>query len=87
MDARGAFNHWLAFAAQGEVAVMAIVSPELTNDTNYDHILTTPDKNAAFAWGCKNDAILTIINVDISCDIEDEVKTSFAVINVELLSF
>ena len=66
---------------------MAIVSSELTDNANYNHILATPYKNTAFAWSCENDTILTIINVDISGNIENEVKTSFAIINIELLPF
>ena len=66
---------------------MTVIGPELANKSHDHHVLATSYKDAAVARGCENEAILTVVNVDIGSDIEHEVKPSFAVVDIELFPF
>ena len=53
--------------------MMTLVSPKLASNSNNNHFFAIPNKNSTLTWSNKNETILTIIYIDISCDIEDEI--------------
>ena len=66
---------------------MALICSELSSDSNYSQSFTVSYKNGALARSYKYGTILAVVNVDVSCDIEDEIKAIFTVIDVVLLFF
>ena len=66
---------------------MYFISPELFSYSNHYQIFAISNENCTLAWGYKDEAVLTIIDVQISCDIKNEENAIFAVIDVELLLF
>jgi hypothetical protein len=66
---------------------MALVCSELLGHCNYVDILAAPHEDSRLHWAQEDETVLGIVNVDIGCDIEDEVDTVLAVINIVLLLF
>jgi hypothetical protein len=84
---RRALDHRLALAIQWKGTVMALVCSELLGHCNYVDILAAPHEDSRLHWAQEDETVLGIVNVDIGCDIEDEVDTVLAVINIVLLLF
>lgn len=66
---------------------MQFIGSELFSGCYNNQIFAVPDKNSTLAWGNEDEAVLSIIDVQVGSDIEDEIKTVFAVIDIELLLF
>lgn len=66
---------------------MTIVSSKLLSCSNQVHSIAIPYENGALAWGNKYGAILAIIYVEISSNVEDKVLTMLAILNIVLLLF
>ena len=58
---------------------MAFIRSELTSDCDDGKFLAISHKNGTLTRRDKDDAILAIINVDISRDVEDEIAAIFAI--------
>jgi hypothetical protein len=69
------------------MTVMTIICSKLSSWGDDNHIVRTPDKDRALHRSSKDKAILAIIDIDIGCDIKDEIGSIFAIIDIELLSF
>lgn len=87
MEIRWAFNHRLTLTIQRKYAIMALISPKLLSRSNNSKSLATSYKNCAFARCNKDSTIISIIDVEISSDVEDKVLWIFAVIYIILLLF
>ena len=82
---RRTFDDRLAFAVERKGRVVYLIGPELLGGCDYNQIFAVPDKHSTLA-GCNEDeAVLGIIDVEVSSDIEDEVEAVLAVIDIELL--
>jgi len=67
------------------MTVVAVVGSELTSNSNNDHIFAASNKDTTLTRTCKNEAILTIVNVNIGSVIKNKVCTIFTIIDIELL--
>ena len=54
---------------------MALVCSELLGHCNYVDILAAPHEDSRLHWAQEDETVLGIVNVDIGCDVEDEVDT------------
>ena len=77
----------MTFTVERKSTIMALVCSKLTSNSNNSQIFATPNKYCALTRSYKDKTVLGIINVDISCDIEDKKWTVFAVIYIVLLLF
>lgn len=66
---------------------MSLISSKLFGCGYHYQIFTISYENSAFAGGNKDEAVLSIIDIQIGGDIEDEEGAVFAVIDIELLLF
>ena len=69
------------------MTAVAVVDSELTSDSHNNHIFATPHEDAAFHGSGEDEAVFTVIDIDIGSHIEDEVETILAPIDIELLPF
>lgn len=66
-----ALHHRLALAVNGEIAVMAIVGPELPSRAHDPQLGTVPDEDAALDGGRIDEALGAIVNVDVGGGVEN----------------
>jgi len=52
---------------------MTLICSELPRNSHNSHLLAIPDKNSTLTWSNKDEAVLAIIDIDVGCDIEDEI--------------
>ena len=64
---------------------MTFVSSELFGDSYHSHIFAISDKNGGLTRGHKNEAVIGVIDVKIGCDVEDEISTIVAIVDIKLL--
>lgn len=86
-ELRRALNHRLALAVQWKDTVMAFIGSKLFGNGHHRNVLAISYENGWLTWCHENKAVLWIIDIDISCYIEDEVYAVFAIVNIKLLLF
>lgn len=64
---------------------MTLISPKLLGSCYQNHSFAIPNEDGALAGCDKDGAVLTVINVEVSSDVEDEEVTVFAILNIVLL--
>ena len=64
---------------------VTLICSKLTSNSSNSHSFTISYEDSALAWSYEKETIFTVINIDIGCDIEDKICTSFAVIDIILL--
>lgn len=87
MDSRTTLNDWLALTIYRKMWIVTIICSELPNCAYDCHVLAISNKYAALDWCSEYKAILTIIDVNIGCYIENKVCPVFASVNIKLLAF
>ncbi len=66
---------------------MALISPKLFSSCNDGEIFTVSGEYSALTWGDINFAIIRVVNVDIGCDVKNEILTVVAIVDIVLLAF
>ena len=66
---------------------MTLVCSKLPCDGNYSELFAISNEDSALNRSKKDEAILAVIDIDISCDIKDKIGAIFAVIDIVLLFF
>ena len=78
---------WLTFAIEWKSTRMTLICSKLTCDGNNGHFFAISNEDSALNRSEKDEAVLAVINIDVSCDIKDKVGAIFAVIDIILLFF
>lgn len=87
MDARATLYDWLALTIDWKMRVMTIVSSKLANSCHNYHVFATTHKYAALYGSCKNETIFTVVNVNVSSNIKNEIRSIIAIFDIKLLPF
>ena len=84
---RWTLHNRLTLTIKWEATMMTLISSKLSSDSHNNHLFTIPNKNSTLTWSNKDETILTIIYIHISCYIENEIGWIFAIIYIVLLFF
>ena len=66
---------------------MTLIGSKLTCDGNNGHFLAISNEDSALNRSEKDETVLAVINIDVSCDIKDKIGAIFAIIDIILLFF
>ena len=75
----------MTFTVQAKAAVVRVVYSKLSSHGHNIHVGAAPHKNRALTGSYKYGAVSAVIDVQIGSDIENEVLTIMAVIDIVLL--
>lgn len=82
-----ALNYWTTFTQKRKMTILTIYSPKLPSSCNNSQVFAISDKNSTITRGNENKAIVGIIDINISSNIKDKIRTIFTVVKVKLLHF